>query len=572
MHHVGIDLAWGTRRPTGVAVLDDEGRLLTVTTVRTDAEVLAAVAPYVEGPCTVAVDAPLLVTNPTGNRLAERELNADFARFDAGAHPTNTGKAEFREGSRGGALAAELDLDLDPGLDRPADDRRRALEVYPHAATVALFRLGRTLKYKQKPGRDLEQLRGALLHLMGLLEGLHDAHPPLLLGGRDDPWASLRRDVEQAERKSQLRVVEDQVDAVVCAYVALHATRRPAEVTVYGDPETGQIVTPTLPPDHRPTPRERSVPTPDPDAAVTDYALRRPALVEATRALVDQVTRVLDDGGINYLSVTSRAKTVASYAEKARRTAPDGTPLYDDPGRQITDVVGLRVITYVQRDVDAVAGLLGADLHVIDDRDMGRETARAGRFGYSSRHLLVETDDGVVAQVQVRTVLQHAWAEFEHDIRYKGTVPAELSSDFDRRFTLAAGLLELADQEFATIRDTLRAGPSPTGRGGIAARELAAFLAGQYADAGWSRTDHYDWMAELVSGLGIGSLDELAETLRPVDEPLIAARMDYRYPPGAVRRLDDALLWARGEQYVALPGNAHRTDLLHARLARLRGD
>lgn len=573
-HHVGIDLAWGTRRPTGVAALDDEGRLLMVTTVRTDAEVLAAVAPYVEGPCTVAIDAPLLVTNPTGNRPAERALNADFARFDAGAHPTNTGKAEFRDGSRGGALAAELGLDLDPGLDRPVAGRRRALEVYPHAATVALFRLGRTLKYKQKPGRDLEQLRGALLHLMGLVEGLHAADPPLLLGGADGAWASLRRDVEGAERKAQLRLVEDQVDAVVCAYVALHATRRPDEVTVYGEPGTGQIVTPSLPPDHVPTPRERTrrATAPDPDAAVTDFALRRPALVEATQALVEQVTRVLDDGGINYLSVTSRTKAVASYAEKARRTAPDGSPLYDDPARQITDVVGLRVITYVQRDVDAVAGLLGADLRVIDDRDMGRETARAGRFGYSSRHLLVQTDAGVVAQVQVRTVLQHAWAEFEHDIRYKGTVPTELASDFDRRFTLAAGLLELADQEFATIRDTLRAAPAgAAGPGAIAARELAAFLAGQYADAGWSRTDHYDWMADLVAGLGIGSLDELTETLRSVDEPLIAARMDYRYPPGAVRRLDDALLLARGEQYVALPGNAHRTDLLRARLARLRG-
>ena len=58
----------------------------------------------------------------------------------------------------------------------------------------------------------------------------------------------------------------------------------------------------------------------------------------------------------------------------------------------------------------------------------------------------------------MRTVLQHAWAEFEHDIRYKGTVPEEHARDFDRRFTLAAGLLELADQEFTTIRDRLRGG------------------------------------------------------------------------------------------------------------------
>ena len=59
--------------------------------------------------------------------------------------------------------------------------------------------------------------------------------------------------------------------------------------------------------------------------------------------------------------------------------------------------------------------------------------------------------------------------------------------------------------------------------------------------------------------------------LADVDGERIAARMDYRYPPGAVRRLDDALLAAFGEQYVALPGNAHRVVALHARLEKLRG-
>ena len=108
-------------------------------------------------------------------------------------------------------------------------------------------------------------------------------------------------------------------------------------------------------------------------------------------------------------------------------------------------------------------------------------------------------------QVQLRTVLQHAWAEFEHDIRYKGTVPAEHASEFDRRFTLAAGLLELADQEFSAIRERLR-GAAPTETADddprIAPRELAAFLAGQYADAGWSRTDHYAWISGLLLELG----------------------------------------------------------------------
>jgi ppGpp synthetase/RelA/SpoT-type nucleotidyltranferase len=307
--------------------------------------------------------------------------------------------------------------------------------------------------------------------------------------------------------------------------------------------------------------------------AVRAYAAGHPELVRAAADPVALIASIIDEAGINYLSIDGRAKSVASFAEKATRTA-DGRPMYDDPLRDIGDQLGIRVITYVRDDVEAVAGLLGEQLRVLDDRDLGELTASQGRFGYASRHLQLDID-GRVVQVQLRTVLQHAWAEFEHDIRYKGTVPAEHATEFDRRFTLAAGLLELADQEFSAIRDRLR-GALPAEEVDddprIAARELAAFLAGQYADAGWSRTDHYAWISGLLLELGVTTLDELAEVLRATDEDTIRLRMEYRYPPGAVRRLDDALLSTFAERYVGLHGNAHRRELLTARLARLRGE
>ena len=248
--------------------------------------------------------------------------------------------------------------------------------------------------------------------------------------------------------------------------------------------------------------------------AVRSYALLQPSLREPTRRYVEMVTALLDEAGINYLTVDGRAKSVASFAAKAARTV-DGQPLYGDPMIEITDQIGVRVITYVHSDVNAVVHVFDDQLQLLDDRDMGEETASEGRFGYASRHLLVRVDDpapasyeGLVghrASIQVRTVLQHAWAEFEHDIRYKGTVPEEHAPDLDRRFTLAAGLLELADQEFSAIRERLR-GAAPTETAGddprIAPGELAAFLAGQYADAGWSRTDHYAWISGLLLAFG----------------------------------------------------------------------
>ncbi|HRW18442.1 MAG TPA: GTP pyrophosphokinase [Dermatophilaceae bacterium] len=321
--------------------------------------------------------------------------------------------------------------------------------------------------------------------------------------------------------------------------------------------------------------------SPEIDEAVAAYAASHPLLAQRTVDFVATIRAIIDEAGINYLTVEGRAKSVPSFTGKAlqlKEIRPDANPLVD-----ITDQVGVRVITFVQGDVQAVAELLAEQFAVLDDRDLGQETAREGRFGYASRHLLVSRDRGghaaydpmQCASVQLRTVLQHAWAEFEHDIRYKGTVPPEQVPDLDRRFTLAAGLLELADREFTTIRDRLQAGlgeevvPSHEADPRVSAQELATFLAGRYASAGWSRTDHYAWIAGLLLELGIGSLDELSAVLREVDSATITGAMGYRYPPGAVRRLDDDLLARYREAYVELPGNRHRRDLLAARLAKL---
>jgi predicted RNase H-like nuclease/ppGpp synthetase/RelA/SpoT-type nucleotidyltranferase len=571
MYFVGLDLAWGEKNKTGVAVVDDDGVLVEISAQTDDASILEAVKPFVADDCVVGIDAPLIVTNPKGNRPCEAALNKDFAKFQAGAHPSNTGKPEFANGTRGGRLADELDLDLDP-----FSTRRRALEVYPHAASVALFELPRTLKYKHKKDRGFETLQSELLRLMDLIEGLEVAEVPLRVAGHDD-WQRLRSSVEKATRKSELRRAEDPVDAVLCAYVALYAVRRPDDVTRYGDVDTGYIVTPTLP----------SGLTPQPGApisavvrnAVAEYEARRPALVTATAKYLQLVTSLLDEAGINYLSITARTKSVESFAGKAARVVDD-QPLFSDPLAEITDQIGLRVITYLRDDVATVATLLSDELRLLEDRDWGVETAREGRWGYASRHLLVGiAGEQQPASIQLRTVLQHAWAEFEHDIRYKGSIPAEHAPDLDRRFTLAAGLLELADREFTAIRERLRltltdqelsdeesASTDPR----IATAVLATYLGNRYADAGWSRTDHYGWISGLLLELGITSLGELTALLDSVDADAINAAMGYRYPAGAVRRLDDALLAVFGDRYLLLHGNAHRVGLLQDRLKRLQ--
>jgi predicted RNase H-like nuclease len=284
MHFVGLDLAWGEKNNTGVAVIDSDGRLLHIGAAHDDASIEVAVEPYVSGDCVVAIDAPLIVKNPTGHRPCEMALNHDFHRFEAGARPAFAEKPEFVD-PRGARIATALTLDMDPASSSP----RRAIEVYPHPATVALFGLEKTLKYKRG---SFEVRQHELLQLMTLIEGLDKATPRLRVN-HSVSWVELRKRISAATRPVQLDRDEDPVDAVVCAYVALYWYDRPEDVTIYGDFATGYIVTPSLPPDLAPAARRRPAPQPDTDELRQRLAHVAALLDDAQRGLT-AIRRQLD--------------------------------------------------------------------------------------------------------------------------------------------------------------------------------------------------------------------------------------------------------------------------------------
>ena len=183
---IGIDLAWGSRARTGVAVAGPvAGELLLVESVISDAELDAAAGtPCSDGPCVVGLDAPLIVTNPTGRRPCEALLSKAFAAQHAGCYPSNTGLAAFADGGRAAAFARRHNLAVDATVP-VTTGQRRALEVYPHSTTVALFELPRVLAYKVRPHRSLESRRAELLRLLDLLATL--ARPHRWTGGLPTP-------------------------------------------------------------------------------------------------------------------------------------------------------------------------------------------------------------------------------------------------------------------------------------------------------------------------------------------------------------------------------------------------
>jgi predicted RNase H-like nuclease/tRNA(Leu) C34 or U34 (ribose-2'-O)-methylase TrmL len=253
--HIGIDLAWGANGRTGLAAVDPSGALVDSASVRTDDEIDAWLASH--GPAVVVgVDAPLIVPNATGRRDGERLLGQVYARFDAGAHPTNRARP-WMDPPRGLRLAERHAWSVDPA-HRGTEAEPLCLEVYPHPGMVGLFRLGRVIPYKKGSFADR---RAGFVRLLALLESVDE-----LRLDRSDAWASIRARFAAAERLVHLDVLEDEIDAVFCAHLAWRWAERRDSLTVYGDLAGGYIVAPP-PPEHEPTPRGGE-PTPVERAAV----------------------------------------------------------------------------------------------------------------------------------------------------------------------------------------------------------------------------------------------------------------------------------------------------------------
>jgi predicted RNase H-like nuclease len=107
---------------------------------------------------------------------------------------------------------------------------RQIIEVFPHPATVSLFNLDRTLKYKARQGRSYGQRWRELGRLRNYLSELAIAEPPLRL-----PRSITAMTIE-GQRGSRFKRAEDLLDAIVCAYSALHAWYwGPQGYAIYGD-------------------------------------------------------------------------------------------------------------------------------------------------------------------------------------------------------------------------------------------------------------------------------------------------------------------------------------------------
>lgn len=233
---VGIDLAWKAGNRTGLAVTDADGALRASGVVRSDDEIAVWLSEHAEHPVVLAVDAPLVVPNATGQRLGEREIGRSYGRYGASAHTANRANPLF-DPPRAAELAERFGWSIDPA-SRGSRETPVCLEVYPHPALVGLFALPRRILYKKGPDRG-----AGFAQLLQLLERLPE------LRVTDHPrWTELTHLVA-APARGDLTRIEDELDAILCAHLAWLWHHRPDALHVYGSLAEGYIVAPP-PPTH----------------------------------------------------------------------------------------------------------------------------------------------------------------------------------------------------------------------------------------------------------------------------------------------------------------------------------
>ena len=174
------------------------------------------------------------------------------------------------------------------------------------------------------------------------------------------------------------------------------------------------------------------------------------AFAEAMRILVAQLCKNAD---LSVDSITARAKETSSVVDKVEKRSYTGLD-------QMIDKCGVRVITRYSSEITAVCKLLEREFDVLEVVEHGGETPAS--FGYASKHLVLRLSDnrssllewrnftGLVAEVQVRSILQHAWASISHSLDYKSG--REVPAPVRRRLFRVAALLETGDEIFDTYR------------------------------------------------------------------------------------------------------------------------
>ena len=207
----------------------------------------------------------------------------------------------------------------------------------------------------------------------------------------------------------------------------------------------------------------QKTPVSDPHAEelLQQYRSYLPVYSKMAEVIPEKLKGFFDEAGFLTAAVEHRVKTESSLSGKLKLKGSKYASIFD-----ITDIVGIRVITFYIDDVDKVASVLERLFEIDWENSIDKRKAHEiDSFGYLSLHYICRVPESayhdpehpelnkIRFEVQMRTLLQHAWANMNHDTGYKSGV--EIPKVYLRNMSRLAGMLELCDDEFSRIRREL---------------------------------------------------------------------------------------------------------------------
>lgn len=187
-----------------------------------------------------------------------------------------------------------------------------------------------------------------------------------------------------------------------------------------------------------------------------EYKKKKPLFERTLDNFQQAISLFLTEKKIHYLSISGRLKTLESLMEKVERKS------YSNPFDDNEDFCGIRIIVYYPKDINEVQKIVDKEFDVQTSFDKG-DQLEVNEFGYRSKHSVVKVKkewlsapnyrglEDIKVEIQVRTILMHAWAEIEHKLAYKNKqqVPKELQRQL---FRLSAKFEE-SDEQFQTLKE-----------------------------------------------------------------------------------------------------------------------
>ncbi|MGP4848209.1 GTP pyrophosphokinase, partial [Marinobacter sp. 1Y8] len=196
------------------------------------------------------------------------------------------------------------------------------------------------------------------------------------------------------------------------------------------------------------------------NSILKEYDNSKILLENLDRTLLNLINSLLKQKNIRVHQVQTRVKDRDSLENKIIRKNDKYKHLSD-----ITDIVGVRIITYFDDEVDQIATMIEEEFVIDQDNSVDKRKIDNDKFGYRSLHYVANLKKDRINlpeysscgerkfEFQIRTILQHSWAEIEHGLGYKGEF--EIPSSAKRTFYRVAALLEQADIEFVKLKSTI---------------------------------------------------------------------------------------------------------------------